>query len=111
MKKSELKGKKFLAKRILNGLSIEDIPAIRKNLKSQIANIPEAEMIETETAFELNNGQFFRKPKEPKEKEGLLDCRPSFAKFENCRIEYKNMAIKGNTIETEFAQYEIINEV
>lgn len=111
MKKSELKGRKFKAVRTVKGWAIEDIPLIRQTLQERIKDIPEAEMTEDENGFHLNNGQTFHKPVQAKELEGVLDCGPSFAKFEGVRIEYKNMSIEGNIMETENAIYEIKGEL
>lgn len=105
MNKFELKGKTFTAIRTLKGYGIEDIPALRESFQSQIAGIPDAKMTETDTAFEFNNGQFFLKPKAPKVCTGKLVCGATFAKFENCRIEYSSMTMSGKVIETEFASY------
>lgn len=111
MKKAELKGKKFKTVRTVKGWSVEDIPLIRQTLQERIKDIPEAEMIEDENGFHFNNGQTFHKPVQAKELEGVLDCGPSFAKFEGVRIEYKNMNIDENVIETENAIYKIMEEL
>ena len=107
--KKSIKGKTFKVLRIVNGSSIEDIPAIRQNLQGQIENIDGATMEETETVWNFNNGQFVMKPACHRETLGFLKCGPSFAKFDGCRIEYKDMTIDSDfaIIETPFAKYAI----
>lgn len=106
MTKQSLKGKTFPATRELTGrLAIEDIPAMRKNLAEQVKNTPGAVMTETATEFGFNNGQFIIKPKAYKKTEGLLKFGATFARFNNCRIEYKDLVITATGIKTDFAQY------
>jgi hypothetical protein len=106
--KAELKGKRFKCLRILKGAGVEDIPAIRASLQKQIETIPGAVMTEDESAFTFNNGQFIFKPKQPKEKIGVLDCGPTFATFEGVRIEYKDIEnVFACCFETNFAKYAI----
>ena len=111
--KSELKGRKFKALRIVNGLSIDDIPAIRKNLQSQVDKIQGAKLTETDSAFELNSGQFFLKPVQPKEKIGVLECGSTFAEFDGVRIEYNNIELETpyNSFKTDNAVYAIHGEI
>lgn len=107
-KKSELKGKRFKCLRIVKGLSLSDIPQMRENLQSQIDEIKGASMTETDTAFEVDNGQFFMKPVQEKEKIGILDCTRSFATFDGARIEYKDISnVFASSFETGNATYAI----
>jgi hypothetical protein len=106
--KKSMRGRKFNVLRIIKGAAIEDIPTIRKNIKAAITGIPEAVLTETETSFELNNGQFFMKPKQKRETAGTLTCGATFADFEGCRIEYKDMILNDNFFETGNAFYTII---
>lgn len=106
--KAHLKGKVFKCLRVVKGLAVEDIDGMRKEILKAIENIPEAKLTETETAFELNNGQFFLKPKQKREQVGVLDCTRSFATFDGVRIEYKDMGnFWGSCFETDNAKYAI----
>jgi hypothetical protein len=110
--KKSLKGKKFKALRVAKGLSVESIPRMRKAIQDSIKDIPEAILTETETSFELNNGQFWLKPKTKKETIGILDCIGSFITFENCRIEWKDFKPLGfSCFETESFTYSIHEEL
>lgn len=90
-KKSELKGKRFKALRVNKGASIEDIPEMRRILQERVDAVDGAELTETDTAFEINNGQTFLKPKRHKEQMGILDCTKSYAMFNGERIEYTEL--------------------
>ena len=104
--KSNLKGRKFRALRVVKGLSTEDIPALRANLKAQIEGIEGATMTETDSLFEFSNGQFVMKPKQPKELVGVVTFGPTYATFNNIRIEYKSITIgKYADFETDYAHY------
>ena len=106
--KSELKGRKYKCLRVIKGAAVEDIPAIRRSFNEQIANIPNATMTETDTAFEFNNGQFLLKPKQHRETVGILDCTRSFALFDGIRIEYTDMDnVFACCFETANAKYAI----
>ena len=111
--KSTLLGRTFKALRINKGLSIEDIPEIRKRLLDQIKDIKGAIMTETDTAFEFNSGQFYLKPVTNKETLGKLVFGPSFARFNNVRVEYKNMMIDSDfsLIETENSTFALHSEI
>jgi len=107
--KASLKGRTFRALRVVKGATIEDIPAMRKSFEYQVASNPGAEMTETPTAFEFNNGQFVLKPIQPKETIGKLVCKATFAEFDGVRIEYTAMTLHANmaSFETPNATYAI----
>jgi hypothetical protein len=106
--KKELKGKQFKCLRIVKGLTIDDIPAMRESYKAQISGITDASMTETDTAFEFSNGQFVVKPKQEKETIGILDCTKSYAMFDGVRIEYTDMQdVFASCFETTNAQFAI----
>lgn len=113
MNKADLKNKTFNCVRTNKGQSIEDIPNMREHLLKQVAELPGAEMTETDTSFEFNNGQFIMKPAIMREVVGVLDCRPTFIAFLSAehvvRIEYKDITITGNIIETTNSTYKISN--
>ena len=107
--KTNMKNKKYKALRVLKGASIEDIPAIREDFEKQTI-VAGASMIETNEGFEFNTGQFFLKPKNKKETIGILNCRASYAKFNDVRIEYTDINITDPiclNFETEYANYSI----
>lgn len=106
--KTQLKGKVFKCLRVVKGWAVEDTDDIRTNILKAIEDVPKVEMTETETAFELNNGQFFMKPKQKREQIGVLDCTRSYATFDGVRIEYKDMDnLWGSCFETTNAKYAI----
>lgn len=106
--KQELRGRRYKCLRVVKGLSVEDIPAIRSSLKAQIDKIDGATMTETENSFDFNNGQFFLKPKQKREQIGILDCTKSFATFDGVRIEYRDMEnVFACCFETSNAKYAI----
>jgi hypothetical protein len=109
MTKSELKGNTYKTLRIVKGLSVEDIPAIRENILSQIEGIDGASMNETETSFDISNGQFILKPVQKRETIGKLVCGASYASFNGARIEYKDMDLHAEmcSFETSNATYSI----
>ena len=107
--KKELHGKTFQAIRKSKGLGIESIPAMRESFLAQVAAYPEAEMTETDTAFEFNNGQFILKPTKSKESAGVMVCGSTFITFEGIRIEYKDITINSQGFDTNAATY-IIKE-
>ena len=96
MTKTTLKGKSFYALAFAVQGCIEDIPFMRKELQKQIEGVPEAILTETEDAFELNNGQFFRKPVIHNITDDIIVFGKNSITFGRCRIEYKNIAVHGN---------------
>ena len=113
MTKASLKGTTHKCLRIVKGLSIEDIPAMRKQLKQAEKDNKGAILTETNTSFEFNNGQFYLKPKQHRETTGFIVFGPSFAKFNGVRIEYKNMDLDGDyaIFETDNAKYSLQGKV
>ena len=104
--KTELKGSRYRCLRIIKGASIEDIPAMRKNITKQVAE-QGGKVTEIKTAWNFGN-QFITKPKQPREKIGVLDCTGSYATFDGVRIEYKNMQnVFAACFETENAKFAI----
>lgn len=109
--KNDLKGKVFNCTRISKLSSVEDIPEMREHYQTQIDLIDGAEMTETETGFEFNNGQFVLKPHMKREIEGKLDCTKTFILFQHpggvLRIEYKDIRVEPLEIDTTAAIYRI----
>lgn len=116
--KKELKGKKFLVERTIKDgiLTVDDIPSMREQFQKQVDDFCEktgktASMIETEDAFKFSNGQFVMKPKYEKVKTDILDCKATFMKFGNVRIEYDGLVFSDNGLENSRAIYRIIEEI
>ena len=104
--KSELKGKRYKCLRILKGYGLEDIPAMRKSIVSQV-EAQGGKVDETEDAWNFGC-QFIMKPKNKKETIGVLDCTKSFAAFDGVRIEYKDIEnVFASCFETKHAKYAI----
>lgn len=105
MTKKSLKGKTCKCLMVIRGKTIEDIPAMREAIKNAIKDKPETILNETDTTFELNNGQFWFKPRRHRETLGQITFSPTFVDFDGMRIEYKELKITGTGILTDFAEY------
>lgn len=103
--KSYLKGRRFVVERILNGMSIEDIPAFRKQL---YAAFGQDQVEESPEAFSLKDGRFWIKPKLSKREVGTLTCRSTFMQMGTLRIDYDSVIEWGEGMfVTRFATYTI----
>jgi len=104
--KKELKGSRYKCLRVIKGASVEDIPAMRKNIISQV-EAQGGKVTEDEKSWNFGN-QFLLKPVQKRELIGILDCIGSYATFNGSRLEYKNMQnVFAACFETDNAKFAI----